>query len=251
MAQKQRYSEPNPLLGVALCSRCGLPFYLKQETQKGRVYANLSCKSRHGDQHRSCGQPTLSLKYAVTITDELINGMIGDAEVMRRVYQAASDQSEEKARLERRISDLEDEYDSGLVRDRERYLKRKKSLLDQLDVIGPVPVQEAKFEWVGTGTTYGATWASLAPSARLSLLNDLGIKIYMGRGESPAGEAALRSLRNNATSFRLGAELDETETNRLLAQTQDGSRVPKNIRVWLVQEGDAPLHELVARRSKG
>jgi site-specific DNA recombinase len=85
MPTKQRYSEPNPLLGVAYCARCGQPYYLKQEKQKGHTYSNLSCRSRHGDQFTSCGQPTISLAYAVELTSA------HNADVDRRQRSAAKE----------------------------------------------------------------------------------------------------------------------------------------------------------------
>lgn len=245
MGEKQKYSEENPLLGAAFCPRCGLPYYLKQDKQKGRVYTSLSCSSRSGDQHETCHQPTVSLLYALEITTQITLMQIGHYEVMRRVYVPGDDQSEEKARLENRIRDLEEEYDTRSSMTKDRYRQRMSGLEAKLKKIGANPVREASFKWVGTGTTYEQAWSSMDAAGRLKLLSDLGIRVYIGRGEGPAADQALRDLGEIGVSHRMSVVLDESQTDKLIAGVQDGSRVPKGLRVWYLQTAEAPVHELV------
>lgn len=250
MPTKQRYSEPNPLLGVAHCARCGLAYYLKQETQKGQVYSNLSCRSRHGDQFTTCGQPTISLSYAVELTDSITLSLIGEMEVLQRKFVPGDDRSEEKKDLESRIRELEDEYYSSSRRlTRDRYTQLMARLEKQLTEIGPAPVQAARWEWEKTGQTYSQLWHSLAPAKKLKLLQDLGIKIYLGREGSPAAEEAYANQMEGGSSHRLAWVLSEEESNKMISHVVDKSRVRRNIKVWYLQEGDAPINEIV--RSKG
>lgn len=254
MAPKQRYEDPNPVLNVALCSRCGEPYYMKQEMQKGRVYKSLSCRSRHGDQLKSCGQPTVALGYAEAIVSEVVLGSVGDLEVQRREFIPGDDRSEEKAQLEQLFEELEDEQDRGLIRDRNRYLERKRKMLDQLEEIGTEVVREAGYRWHGTGQTYHEIWADLDVNARLKLMSDLGLKIYLGRGEAPAAEIAwelqtleIPELPNNIHISRF---YDVEDVNRALSAVQEGSRVRKDFQVWALQSAEGFPHQVITRTAE-
>lgn len=251
MDPKVRYEDPNPLLGVARCARCGLPYYLKQEKQKGRVYRSLSCSSRHGDHHKSCGQPTISLRYAMEIAAQGLLLSIGDQEVQRRRFIPGDDRTEERDRIVADIESLEDEKDAGLISDHQRYLFRKKRLIASLAEIGDAPVRKAGYEWTGTGQTYRELWSSLDDLKRRKLFTDLGIQMYIGRGEALAAETAWESqveyFEHVPTNVRVSQALDENDVSGLLAELQDGSRVKKDFRVWLLQSGDDLPHERLSR----
>lgn len=247
---KQKYSEPNPLLGVAMCARCGSPFYLKQEKQKGRLYSNLSCRSRHGG-NKSCSQPTISLAYAKEIVEQATMLAIGSFEATRRQFIPGDDRSEELARLQQRVRDLEDEWDNELIDDRARYLERKRKLQSRINEIGDEPVRAARYEWIGTGKTYEKMWSELDPQRRLKLLHDLGIKVYLGRGDSSAAENAVKQQRLlQSVGHRLMAEYPPDVTDRMLCDVQDGARIKKGISAWLLQSGAAPLNELVSKAGR-
>lgn len=246
MDSKQKYSEPNPVLGVARCARCGEPYYLKQERQKGRLYSNLSCRSRHGG-NKSCGQATISLTYATEIISQATMIAIGSFEATRRQFIPGDDRSEEVARIRQRILDLEEEWDDNLIDDRERYRARKRKLQARLEAIGPEPVKSAHYEWVGTGKTYEQIWTEMDPQRKRKLLLDLGVQVFLGRGDSPAAELAMKS---DAGRFRLALDFPSEWTDRMLNDCQDGTRVKKGISAWYRQTGEAPLTDLVAKAGR-
>lgn len=253
MAPKRRYEDPNPLLGVAFCARCGLPYYLKQEKQKDKVYKSLSCRSRHGDQHESCGQPTLSLQYACAIAEHVVLTTIGDNEVLVREFVPGDNRSEKLDQLRNLLQSLEEERDQGLILDKDSFFERKKKFIAQIrELEGGEVSRPAGYVWHGTGETYGVLWPTLGTAERLKLMTDLGVKVYFGRGDAPAAEAAWAMQGDDDPKLPPNTQLarfyDVGEVERALGQVQDGARIKKDFQVWALQSTEGFPDEVLARK---
>lgn len=245
---KTRYTRQNTLLSVAFCARCGLPYYLKQDQQKGKVYTGLICKSKQTASMQSCGQPNLSMAYAEELTSRLVLELIGAREVQRRKYLPGDDKSEELALIIRRKDELAQEWDFGLSTDRDKYLARMSALVEREKAIGAEPIRAARYEWHGTGQTYAEMWPKLSPGGQRRLLMELGIRVFLGRGDGAAAEQAwaeqggYRGTGSPQTNFRLSVAMSEAQVAEMLHNVTDG-RIKKDFRVWLLQESVVPLRE--------
>lgn len=248
MGTKVRYEDPNPLLGIAYCARCGERYYMKQEVQKDRTYTSLSCRSRHGGGRESCGQPTLSMTYAVHAVSEVALTIIGNEPQQIRRYRPGSDRSDELAMWKERIDYLKEDWDDGTFTDRAEYKSRLRGYNDKIAEIGNEPVTESRYEYTNTGKTYQEVWTDLEVDDRRQLLEDLGIRVYLGRGDSAAANLALTEFgQADQPSHRRTFVLDEVEVSRILNGVTDG-RIKKDFRLWFLQDKPETVQDVLSSR---
>lgn len=246
MLDKNRYSESNALLGVAFCARCGEPYYVREDRAKGSVYRTLSCRSRHGE-GESCGQPTISMLYAQEALDQMTMSLIGGQAVTRRRYVAGDDRSEELAFLHERMSILREEFYAGLFTGtKDEYFGMLRGFQEKIAVIGPEPVRKARYEYVETGKTYEQLWPDLNVQSRRTLLLELGVKVYLGRGDASFAEAKYIEEPADGTEHRRWLVASVDDVGRMLSAVQDGKRVKKDFQAWFHQSNEQSVADVLA-----
>lgn len=220
-----RSVNPNMLLGILKCSNCGGRLYRQHTVKKGHPYVYLRC---HGYmvEHNECNERFRGEAIEVQIA-EVFLATAGHLEVLRREYHKSVDHSQELLQITRLIADLEDEYDRGLIADRERYLTRKANMMArraELDVSGAAP---AGYSMIGSGKTYSDLWSGATAVERRHLLRESGMVAYAGRTH------AMAALRQFSESF--GDETAGTFVSVFFSPADLGS---KNLTMTVFWTGD-------------
>lgn len=173
---------PNLLLGVVKCGNCGGQLYRQQYSKKGYPYVYLRC-SGYMVEHNECNE-RFRAEAIERAFETVFLAKVGDLEVERHEFVGGFDNTEELLGVERRIRDLEDEYDRGLADDRDRYLARKSRLAERHAKLAAEPVRSPGYQNVGTGVTYSEYWATATIDQRRKLLVDSEILAYAGRSHA-------------------------------------------------------------------
>lgn len=241
MQPKTKYEDPNPFLGVAFCARCGSPLYMKQDLQKGRLYSSLNCRSRSGA-GPSCKQPAISLTYVKAVIDDIVLVVMGSEEEQERTFIPGDDKSEELVEWKKRVAVLKMEWDSLLLTDQEEYLSRLALYTSKIKEIGESPIRPARYELTGTGRTYEEVWSALDVDGKRTKLINMGVRVFVGRGGSPAAEVASAD-DPGSHRFRQQYYMAAEDVERSLANIKDG-RIKKDFQVWFLQSGDQEFSEV-------
>lgn len=177
-----RSMNPNMLLGVLYCANCGSQLYRQQFDKKGHTYVYLRC---HGYmvQHNKCNERFRGETIEARVTAVFL-ATVGHLEVLRRQFHQSVDHSEELMTVTRLITDLEDEYDAGLVADRDRYLLRKSKLVARREGLMAQGSAPAGYSMVGSGQTYAQLWDTSSLVERRDLMRESKIVAYAGRSHA-------------------------------------------------------------------
>jgi site-specific DNA recombinase len=165
---KSRTTKASPLLGVAVCKQCEKSLHYRRQKAGGKDYAYYYCPNKHG-QHIPAAE--LEAQAAEDFLDKL-----RDVEVqLRELVPAESHQSEleEKLRAVDEISAALSTVRAETVRSR---LLAQLGVLDsKISELEKLPTREARYQYVGTGQTYGAAWDAADVEDRRQLLLRSGI----------------------------------------------------------------------------
>lgn len=169
-----------PLLGIAICGGCGRNLYLFRNSGRGRqdVY---SCKKTKQNPHR-CGA---GFNFLTSTIESVINDvLLPDLEKIpypEYVWRKGRDSSEELDRVKQILVDLEDEWDEGLMTDRERYISRKRKLIEQQRELEKEPYEPSGWVEVETGKTYADRFNEmLTDEERRQFFLACGISVVCG-----------------------------------------------------------------------
>lgn len=168
---KSRTTKASPLLGVAVCKQCEKPLHYRRQTVGNKEYAYYYCPEKHGHQI-----PAADLEE---FAKEQFMGKLEDEKVRQREFvPAKSHQSEleEAVRAVDEITPLLGTVTSETVKT--RLLKQLSALDSRISELEKLPVQEARWEYIETGQTYGEAWDDAADAeARRQLLLRSGITL--------------------------------------------------------------------------
>ncbi|MEU5875000.1 recombinase family protein [Glycomyces sp. NPDC047369] len=154
------------------CGGCGKKMYRFVNTSRGVVYIRYGCNGNF----KQCPAPA-SVKLDRTdqaVTEQFLDAF-GDQEVYEHKFIPATGTAAQLERLARTIKDLRDDRDAGLWEgEDEEYRARMKALIDKRGQLEAQPADEARWEYVPTGTTYSQAWEAADIAERRDLLATAG-----------------------------------------------------------------------------
>jgi site-specific DNA recombinase len=163
-----RTSRASPLLGVAVCDRCGTRLYHRGQTTAGKLYRYYYCPEKHG-----ASIPADDLE---TLASELFLNELGDEKVQERVYIPAQNHQialDEAVRAVDEITPLLGTVSSDTMRKR---LTDQLSALDsRIAQLEQLPIEQARWEAREKPETYGEAWHAADAEGRRQLLLKSGI----------------------------------------------------------------------------
>nr|WP_255495206.1 recombinase family protein [Nocardia sp. GTS18] len=178
---KARQMTDNPMSGIGRCLECG--YSLSQHRR--------SVKKRDGSvnvhTYIRCGRSPRGCKGAVRLdaVERKISELIEDystLEVTRQVFRPGEDHTQDLAMAEQALKRLRWESDNGLVDDEDLWRSRMAALSARVRELGQNPVVPARWETVGTGTTYGELWAD-PNTDRRQVLREAGVIVGLQDGK--------------------------------------------------------------------
>lgn len=167
----------SPLNKVAVCWTCGKPLYLRKNkkyksdpSKPDEYYLLYHCKDKC---HPQCNGDELVERVYDTFVD-----MLGDTEMVEKRVTRAVDNAARMAEIEGAIAELAERMDSmSSSAGVKRIGDRIQALDGELARLESEHSAEAKVEWVGTGTTYGAVWEAADADGKRELMIQAGIVV--------------------------------------------------------------------------
>lgn len=168
-----------PLLDIAVCAGCGRNLYLTKNKNRPTDTYRCAKTKKYPDR---CGT---GYTFPVTTVEQLVKETMLDdlSKVPYPDYKwhKGSDATEELERVKRYINDLEDEWDEGLLDDRDRYKARKRKLVERKRELEKQPFEPSGWVAVETDKTYAEKYKEMTTDEeRRQFLIHCGIKIYCG-----------------------------------------------------------------------
>ncbi|MEV0360289.1 recombinase family protein [Nocardia sp. NPDC050697] len=171
-ARGRRQSRLSPLAGVAHCLSCGLSLHHSRKVARDIEYRYYRCENKDTSDIRA--------DFAEMIVEELVLDVIGDVEIMERVW-VPGDSKE--AELREAITGI-DELTRALQRAasatvRERIQGQISALDTRIVELEATPSREARWDYRPTGGTYRAAWDGSEPDERRELLKRSGVEVFL------------------------------------------------------------------------
>jgi site-specific DNA recombinase len=174
---------PDALLsGVAFCAFCGevLHFHWAVKPTRGQEYRYYRCSGR-AKKNNGCKSDAVRAEALDALVIETVLSMVGDFDIMKKVYIPGDDSAAELADVENRMQDFRDDRAAGLYKGergtaefREMYAKLEERR-EQLEGRDSKP---GGWEYISTGVTYRQRWESGDTTERRKTLLDSELRVY-------------------------------------------------------------------------
>jgi DNA invertase Pin-like site-specific DNA recombinase len=199
-----RRSNASRVLQVAFCALCSSQLYATSTrtsaaaTEQYRYY--LCQKARNGD----CQAGRVPAPYVEDLASRLFLSLVGQQEILDRVYIAAEDASAELAAVEEAMQHLEEQYAAGAVyRGREgaeRFAAMMSRLEERRGRLAALPSTPARIEYRPTGRTFANAWEEADDAGRRQLMVDAGFQLRIVRTPLSPADAAAEARRHGVTA---------------------------------------------------
>lgn len=170
-----RFEGASPLLGVAICGKCGRPLHIRQIHNKarGKTYRYYQCVGGSSSGHGTKDHANITIK-AETLEHLVEEGFLftyGQEKVKEKVYIPASNHEIELMEAQRAIDEITPLLGT-MTSDtaRKRLLEQLSALDSRIAELEKLPTSEARWEWQELPQTYAEAWAEADTEARRQLL---------------------------------------------------------------------------------
>lgn len=175
-------------------TRCAVCRYRLTQTRAHGRYG-LKCARPNEQRHRPA--PFIRRDELAAWVDTEVIRLLGNAEVIERVWVPGSDVTAELADVRAAIARLRDDRDAGLYsgeEDAAEYRERLARLIRRRDTLAAIPVVEPHWETRATGQRFGDVWATADGTRKRELLDQMGLRVWVAPGNrsrnQPVGERA-------------------------------------------------------------
>lgn len=178
-----RRSETSLLSGLAFCFACGGALHhdlnVVKRPYRTYEYRYLRCKNR-------CSPQIPAEKLELWAEEEFLKHL-GHREVRERVWVPGDSNQEALAEAVRAVDELSAAAGRATSATMRQRLQKQLDALDaRIAELEAQPAQQARWEWVATGGTYGDAWESAGTEGRRALLQRSGITFS---ASSPGGKS--------------------------------------------------------------
>jgi site-specific DNA recombinase len=195
-----RRSNASRVLQVAFCALCSTQIYAtstKTSAAATEPYRYYLCqKARNGD----CPALRIPAAYVEALAGRLFLGLVGQQEILDRVYIAAEDASAELAAVDEAMQHLEEQYASGAVYRGREGAERFAAMMSRLDErrarLAALPSTPARIEYRPTGRTFANAWEETDDAERRQLMIDAGFQVRIARTPMSRAEVAAEARRH-------------------------------------------------------
>ena len=174
--------DASPLLGSAVCARCGGALHAFRFVRRNRPYAYYRCANRP---KRTCDAPQMTMIDLENVVVDSFTAEFGDKPWLEKIEHPGDDHSQELASVGQQIADLTTEkFVQGITRP--DYEQMMSALQREHARLSALPVGEPTVEIVDTGKTLGDHWATLDMHGKGRFLREIGIQALAGRVQDRA-----------------------------------------------------------------
>ncbi|MFD6712354.1 hypothetical protein AMK25_22350 [Micromonospora sp. TSRI0369] len=205
----------SPLLRVAFCE-CGEPLY--RNRGRNGMYYRCGLRARAG---RNCPKGMSSIPAALLeeAAEESFLLMVGDLEVMRRVFVPGSDHTGDLREVEESLAELREHLAAGLFRgDRGKaeFAGMYGALEARREALEALPTRPDEWKLEPTGQTYRERWKSLeSPTDRGREMREAGVRV-VARARPVYTRSLFPGMPSGTTGGRVEVQLPGDLRERVL-----------------------------------
>jgi site-specific DNA recombinase len=181
------------LLQVAYCALCSSPLHTtptRTSADAEQVYRYYLCS---GGRKRACPANRVPAAYLEDLAGRLFLGLVGNQEILERIYIPAEDSSAELTAVEQAMEHLEAQYAADAACCGETGAARFPGMMTRLeerrDRLAALPSTPARIEYRPTGQTFADQWREEDQAGRRQLMVHAGFQVRITR--TPIAPAAI------------------------------------------------------------
>ncbi|MEV1328922.1 recombinase family protein [Micromonospora costi] len=209
----------SPLLRVAFCE-CGEPLY--RNRGRNGMYYRCGLRARAG---RNCPKGVMAIAaedFERDIEQHFL-AVVGDLEVMRRVFVPGSDHTADLREVEESLAELRGHLAAGLFRGdkgKAEFAAMYGALEARREALEALPSRPDEWRLEPTGQTYRERWGSLpTPADRGREMREAGMKVILHAEPQPTyvellGEWAAGQPSHTRFTFVLPSDIEERALKR-------------------------------------
>ncbi|MDW5326040.1 recombinase family protein [Plantactinospora sp. KLBMP9567] len=176
---KHRSAPDAMLSGEVFCPECGEVLHFHWSVKPTQEYRYYRCSGRTRREN-GCKAGAPRAERVERLTEDALLGVVGDLDVMRKVYVPGDDIAAQLADVAERMRELREDRQAGLYRGEQGTAEFREmySNLERLrDELTAKPSRSEGWEYVSTGQTYRDVWESSDTAGRRTLIRDSGIRL--------------------------------------------------------------------------
>lgn len=188
---KHRTQTPNLLLGVAVCALCSAPMYRGARSSGDKTWAYYRCRHNviASEAGKPCDTRAVRADWLESVAGDIFLEAVGDLEVIRMVYEAGTDNTEERRRLRDSLRMVRAEHDRGQYEypgGDEDYRERTERMVARLRKL-PETITPAGYKPQPTGRTFRQEWAARDVQGRRQLMAGAGFRLRVAKFAGTGG----------------------------------------------------------------
>jgi len=205
------------LLQVAYCALCSSPLHSTTTTNRRHQFRYYICS---GARRATCRTWRIPAEYLEDLAARLFLSLVGNQEILERVYIPAADSSAELAAVEEAMQHLEGQYATGSVYRGEHGAARFAAMMTRLeerrDRLAALPSTPARIDYRPTGRTFADRLEEENEAGRRQLMVNAGFQVRIARTPITPADIATEIRRVGVTG---NAEQLRHQANRIRYMT--------------------------------